>query len=67
MDNIILQSGLKLINKYNDINKYGKKLHWPNGKEVTWIPTAPVEDIAEIRITVTDDENTVYNYNPSNN
>lgn len=57
---------VSIVTKYNDINKYGKKLHWPNGKEVTWVPTAPVEDIAEIRITVTDDENTVYNYNPSN-
>jgi protein-tyrosine phosphatase len=54
-----------IVSQYNNVNKYGKKLHWPNGKEVNWTCTVPVEEIAEIRITLTDNENNVYKYNPS--
>ncbi len=54
-----------IVTKYNNVQKYGKKLHWPNGKKVEWTRTAPVEDIAEIRITVTDDLDTTYVFNPS--
>lgn len=43
---------MSVITKYNDSNKYGKKLYWPQGKEVTWTSSVPVEEISEIRITV---------------
>lgn len=54
-----------IVTKYNNATKYGKKLHWPNGKTVEWTRTAPVENIAEIRITVTDNDNTAYTFYPN--
>ena len=46
--------GLTVINKYNKTAIYGKKLYWPNGKEVKWEPTSAPSEIAEIRITVSE-------------
>ena len=56
---------VSIVSKFNNTNKYGKKLHWPNGKTVVWNRTTPIENIAQICITVTDDKNTVYKYKPS--
>lgn len=47
---------VSVVTKYNDSNKYGKKLYWPQGKEVTWTPTSPASDIAEVRITVSENK-----------
>lgn len=43
-----------VINKYNKTAIYGKKLYWPNGKEVRWEPSTSAANIAEIRITVSE-------------
>lgn len=43
---------VSVITKYNDSNKYGKKLYWPAGKLVTWTPSATPDKIREVRITV---------------
>ena len=48
---------VSVITKYNDSNKYGKKLYWPQGKLVEWTPSVGIEDISEIRITVSENEN----------
>ena len=47
---------VSVIAKYNDSGKYGKKLYWPQGKEVRWTPTALPDDIAEIRVTVSENK-----------
>jgi len=50
-----------VITLYNNTGKYGSKLYWPGGKEVTWTPTAQPADIAEIRVTLS--YNPDYSYN----
>lgn len=57
---------VSVITKYNDTNKYGKKLYWPNGKTVYWTPSAPPAEIQEIRITVSenDDYTNAWTFNP---
>lgn len=45
---------VSVITKYNNSDRYGKKLYWPQGKEVNWTPSAPAENIDEIRITVSE-------------
>lgn len=57
---------VSVITKYNDTNKYGKKLYWPNGKTVYWTPSAPPAEIQEIRITVSENEDytNAWTFNP---
>ena len=57
---------VSVITKYND-SKYGTKLYWPNGKEVSWTPSTSPDNIKEVRITVRDayDPDHVYTFNPS--
>ena len=47
---------VSVVTKYNNSDKYGKKLYWPRGKEVVWIPTTVADNIQEIRITVSENE-----------
>lgn len=57
-----------VVTKYNNASKYGPKLHWPAGKHVSWTNTAPLSNIREIRITVSENQDytgTTYTFNPS--
>lgn len=60
---------VSVITKYNDSSKYGTKLYWPAGKEVTWTPSAQPEDISEIRVTVSEDKDfrKCVTHNPDDN
>lgn len=57
---------VSVIEKYNNTEKYGTKLYWPQGKEVFWTPTTCGDSIDEIRITVADNEffENNYTFNP---
>jgi len=58
---------VSVVAKYNNSSKYGNKLHWPAGKYVTWKPSVSVENIKEIRITVSEnqDYSNPFTFNPS--
>ena len=43
-----------VITKYNNPDRYGKRLYWPNGKTARWTHSAPVSEIAEVKITVSE-------------
>lgn len=60
---------VSVITKYNNSEKYGKKLYWPNGKTVEWTPSTSPSNIAEIRITVSTnkDFSNAWTFNPDNN
>lgn len=47
---------VSVITKYNNSARYGKKLYWPNGKELRWSPS-PSSAVAETRVTVSEHEN----------
>lgn len=59
---------VSVITKYNTNPKYGKKLHWPQGKKVKWNATTPASSIKEIRITASEnkDYSDAYTFNPDN-
>ena len=60
---------VSVVTKYDNSEKYGKKLYWPNGKTVRWTPSTTAENIREIRITVSTnkDFSEPYTFNPDNN
>lgn len=45
---------VSVITKYNNVEKYGRKLYWPAGKQVNWVSTAMPDDIEQILITVSE-------------
>ena len=51
-----------VVTKYNNSSIYGNKLYWPAGKEVRWTPSAPIENIREIRITASENEDYTKGY-----
>ncbi len=57
---------VSVITKYNTNPKYGKNLHWPQGKKVKWNATTPASSIKEIRITASENEDysDAYTFNP---
>ena len=57
-----------IVTKYNNSNKYGAKLHWPAGKNVSWNSSVPSSLVRETRITVSENQDfsgTTYTFNPS--
>ena len=57
---------VSVITKYNNTQKYGKKLYWPQGKAVSWTPTVAASEISEIRISASEyeDYRDAFTYNP---
>lgn len=57
---------VSVITKYNNTKIYGRKLYWPQGKPVEWIPTTVADSISEVRITVSEngDYSDPYTFHP---
>ena len=58
---------ISVVSKYNNTAKYGSKLHWPAGKYVSWKPSVSDDNIEEIRISVSENQDFTdsFTYNPS--
>ena len=58
---------VSVVAKYNDTAIYGHKLHWPAGKYVSWNTSVSIDNINEIRITVSEnpDYTNPFTFNPS--
>lgn len=49
---------VSVIVPYNsNTEKYGRKLFWPQGKQVSWTTTASPDDIKEVRISLSEKSN----------